>query len=51
MGIQEGRLGSLDGATGAAEYLRRDNPGSPTALDYGSLARYVQLPERGFRIV
>ena len=51
MGAEEGAAGLGDGATGAAEDLRRHNLGSSTALDCRSVARYVQLPERRFRVV
>ena len=51
MGAEEGAAGSGDGATEAAEHLRWYNLGSSTALDCRSVARYVQLSERRFRVV
>ena len=51
MGAKEGVAGPGDGATGAAEYLRRYNPGSSIALDRRSVARYLLVSERGFRVV
>ena len=51
MGAEEGVAGLGDGATGAAKHLRRHNPGSSTALDCRSMARYIQLSKRRFRVV
>ena len=51
MGAKEGVAGPGDGATGAAKYLRRYNPGSPTALDRRSVAQYLPVSERGFWVV
>ena len=44
MGTEEGGVGLGDGATGAAQHLRRNDPRSPTTLDRRSMARHVQLP-------
>ena len=51
MGTKEGRVGPGDGATGAAQHLRRDDPGLPTTLDHRSLARHLQFSKRRFRVV
>ena len=51
MGVEEGAAGLGNGATGVAEHLRRHNPGSPTALDCRSVARYLPVSERRFRVV
>ena len=51
MGVEEGATSPGDGATGAAKHLQRHNPESSTALDCRSVVRYVQLPERRFRVV
>ena len=51
MGTEEGVAGPGDGATGAAKFFRWNNPGSPTTLDRGPVARYLQLSERRFRVV
>ena len=51
MGAKEGAAGPRDGATGAAEHLRRHNPRLPLALDSRPVARYLQLSEMRFRFV
>ena len=51
MGIEEGAAGLGDGATRAAEHLRRHNSRSSPALDSRPVARYLQLSERRFRFV
>ena len=51
MGTEEGGVGSGDGATGAAQLLRRNDPGPLTAMDRRAMAGYLQLFKRGFRVV
>ena len=51
MGAEEGAAGPGDGAIGAAEHLRRHNPGLPIALDCRSVGRYVPVSKRRFRVV
>ena len=51
MGTEEGAAGPGDGATGAAEHLRRHNPRLPPALNGRPVARYLQVSERRFRFV
>ena len=51
MGTKEGGAGPGDGATGAAQHLRRNDSGSPTIMDYRSMARHLQFSERRFWVV
>ena len=51
MGTEEGGVGLGDGATGAPQYLRRNDLGPTSTMDHRTMARHVQLSERRFRAV
>ena len=51
MGAEKGAAGQGVAITGAAEHIRRHNPGSPTALDRRPVARYIPTSERRIRVV
>ena len=51
MGAKEGAVSPRVDTTRAAKYLRRHDPGSPTALDRRLVARHLSISERGIRVV
>ena len=51
MGAEEGAAGPGIVTTGAPKHVRHNRPGSPTALDCRSVARYVPVSERRFWII